>query len=396
MTKMKLGRYHYLECIGCSTRFKPTQIYTCPKCGDLLQIGYNYQSIRRGFVSSIRKPGPISVWRYKNILPSSSRNAVSLGEGGTGLSPSVRLKDRFGLEEVYFKNEGQNPTGSFKDRGMTVAITRAVEVDATTVVCASTGNTSASMAAYAARAGLKAVVLIPLGKITKGKLLQAVVHGARINQVSGNFDAALRRARDLAQSGKLYLVNSLNPYRIEGQKTLAFEIWEQLHHTVPNAVIVPVGNAGNISAIWKGFWELRKLRLTERMPRMIGIQASGAAPIATAYARGRSRVIPWKHPETSASAIRIGAPASWKKALRAVKDSGGAMLTVSDGEISRAQRLLANHEGIFAEPASAASVAGLAKASRLRLVEPRERLVCVITGHGLKDQQAITISLRTG
>jgi len=391
MITMKRGPNHYLECIGCSTRFKPTQIYTCPKCGNLLQIGYNYQSIRRGFIASIRKPGPISVWRYKNILPSSSRNAVSLGEGGTGLSPSVRLSDRLGIDEVYFKNEGQNPTGSFKDRGMTVAITRAVELGAKTVVCASTGNTSASMAAYAARAGLKAVVLIPAGKITKGKLLQAIVHGARINQVSGNFDAALEKARRMAQSGKLYLVNSLNPYRIEGQKTLAFEIWEQLQHTIPNAIIVPVGNAGNISAIWKGFWELRKLGITNRTPRMIGVQASGAAPIAVAYAKGESQVVPWKHPETSASAIRIGAPASWKKALRAVRNSGGTMLTVSDNEISRAQRLLANHEGIFAEPASSASVAGLAKAAKLRLIKPHERVVCVITGHGLKDQQAITI-----
>ena len=391
-TTMKQGPYHYLECIGCFTRFKPTQIYTCPKCGDLLQIGYNYQSLRRRFIASIRKPGPLSVWRYKNILPSSSLNAVSLGEGGTGLSPSVRLNDRLGLDEVYFKNEGQNPTGSFKDRGMTVAITRAVELGARTVVCASTGNTSASMAAYAARAGLKAVVLIPAGKITKGKLLQAIVHGARINQVSGNFDAALEKVRGMAQSGKLYLVNSLNPYRIEGQKTLAFEIWEQLHHTVPNAIIVPVGNAGNISAIWKGFWELQEVKLTNRTPRMIGIRASGAAPIAVAYARGESRVVPWKHPETSASAIRIGAPASWKKALRAVKDSEGAMLTVSDSEISRAQRLLANHEGIFAEPASSASVAGLAKAAKLGLVKPRDRIVCVITGHGLKDQQAVDIS----
>jgi len=259
---------------------------------------------------------------------------------------------------------------------MTVAITRAVELGARTVVCASTGNTSASMAAYAARAGLRAVVLVPKGKIAKGKLLQAIVHGARINQVSGNFDRALSKAREMAQKGELYLVNSVNPYRIEGQKTLAFEIWEQLYNSVPDAVIVPVGNAGNISAIWKGFRELQEFRLTNRTPRMIGIQASGAAPIAAAYVRGESSVVPWKHPETSASAIRIGAPASWKKALRAVKESAGAMLTVSDREIIRAQRLLANHEGIFAEPASSASVAGLAKASKLKLVKPHD-CMCV-------------------
>ena len=236
---MKQGPYHYLECISCSSRFKPTQIYTCPKCGDLLQVGYDYQSLRSRFTASVRKAGPLSVWRYKNILPVSSRNAVSLGEGGTGLPPSVRLADSLGLDEVYFKNEGQNPTGSFKDRGMTVAITRAVELGARTVVCASTGNTSASMAAYAVRAGLRAIVLIPRGKIAKGKLLQAMIHGARIDQVSGNFDRALENAREMAYRGKLYLVNSLNPYRIEGQKTLAFEIWEQLHNQIPDVVIVP-------------------------------------------------------------------------------------------------------------------------------------------------------------
>ncbi len=392
MTTMKHGPNHYVECIQCSSRFKPTRIYACPKCGDLLQIGYNYQSLRRKFTASVRKAGPLSVWRYRDVLPVSSRNAVSIGEGGTGLSLSVRIAPNLGLDEVYFKNEGQNPTGSFKDRGMTVAITRAVELGARTVVCASTGNTSASMAAYAARAGLRAVVLVPKGKIAKGKLLQAIVHGARIYQVSGNFDRALEKARALAQKGELYLVNSVNPYRIEGQKTLAFEIWEQLHYRVPDAVIVPVGNAGNIGAIWKGFRELQGFRLTNRTPRMIGIQASGAAPIAVAYVRGESTVVPWKHPETSASAIRIGAPASWKKALKAVQESAGAMLTVSDSEIIRAQRLLANHEGIFAEPASSASVAGLAKASRLKLVKPRDRIVCVITGHGLKDQDAIDLN----
>jgi threonine synthase len=299
----------------------------------------------------------------------------------------MRLAEELGLTRVYFKNEGQNPTGSFKDRGMTVAITRAVEIGARAVVCASTGNTSASMAAYAARAGLEAVVLIPKGKIAEGKLLQAVVHGARIRQVSGNFDEALDRARALA-GRRLYLVNSLNPYRIEGQKTMAFEIWEQLG-MVPDVVIVPVGNAGNISAIWKGFYELTKLGVTNHVPRMIGIQAAGAAPIANAFSRKESTVTPWAHPETAASAIRIGAPASWKKALRAIKESKGSMLTVSDQEILRAQRLLASREGVFAEPASAASVAGLRKASKSTWLRRHDSIVCVITGHGLKDQEII-------
>ena len=249
---------HFLECIGCLSRFEPSQFYTCPKCGDLLQIGYRYESLERRFRRSLRKNGSLSVWRYRELLPVSPSNAVSVGEGGTGLPESVRLAKGLGFDEVYFKNEGQNPTGSFKDRGMTVAVTRAVEVGAKTVLCASTGNTSASMAAYAARAGLNPVVLIPRGKVARGKLLQAIYHGARIRKVQGNFDRALEKARALAESGRLYLANSLNPYRIEGQKTLAFEVYEQLDR-VPDIVVVPVGNAGNISAIWIGFWELRRI-----------------------------------------------------------------------------------------------------------------------------------------
>jgi threonine synthase len=358
----------------------------------LLQIVYAYDTLRERFKASLNKSTALSVWRYRDLLPVSARNAVTLGEGGTGLPKSMRIAGEIGLGEVYFKNEGQNPTGSFKDRGMTVAITTAVEMGAKEVVCASTGNTSASMAAYAARAGLRAIVLIPRGKIAKGKLLQAIVHGARIQEVKGNFDRALERARTLAESGRLYLVNSLNPYRIEGQKTLAFELWDQLRK-VPDVVILPVGNAGNISAIWKGFWELKRLGVTSRTPRMIGVQAAGAAPITTAYSKGAVSITPWPHPETAASAIRIGAPASWKKALRAVRDSRGAMLNVSDREILRAQRTLASKEGIFAEPASSAALAGLVKASKLRLVTRSEAVVCVITGHGLKDQGSVEAAM---
>ena len=374
---------HYLECIECHRRYKPAQIYFCPKCQNLLQINYEYERLRRRFETSLVEAGPLSVWRYQALLPVPDRRRATLGEGGTPLPKSMRLADSLGFSGVYFKNEGQNPTGSFKDRGMTVAMTRAVQMGAKGVLCASTGNTSASMAAYAARAGLRATVLIPRGKIAKGKLVQAVAHGAKIREVSGNFDKALARARTLAATGGLYLANSLNPYRIEGQKTLAFEVWEQLSR-VPDVVILPVGNAGNISAIWKGFCELKWVGLTRRTPRMIGVQADGAAPIAAAYAKG-VEMTPWPHPETVATAIRIGAPASWKKALRAVRDSGGIMLTVSDHEILRAQRLLASKEGIFAEPASSASLAGLLKASRSSLIGRRDSIVCVITGHGLKD-----------
>jgi len=378
---------HYLECIECHRQYKPSQIYSCPKCGNLLQISYDYDRLRRRLETSLGKAGPLSVWRYQPLLPVPDRRRVTLGEGGTPLPKSMRLANSLGFSGVYFKNDGQNPTGSFKDRGMTVAMTRAVQIGAKEVLCASTGNTSASMAAYAARAGLRATVLVPRGKIAKGKLVQAVAHGAKIQQMSGNFDRALIRARALAATGGLYLVNSLNPYRIEGQKTLAFEVWEQLSR-VPDVVILPVGNAGNISAIWKGFCELEWVGLTRRTPRMIGVQAEGAAPITTAYTKG-ANVALWPHPETVATAIRIGAPASWKKALRAVRDSGGTMLTVSDRQILQAQRLLASKEGIFAEPASSASLAGLLKAARSNLIGRRDSIVCVITGHGLKDQAVV-------
>ncbi len=364
-------------------------MYSCPKCGNLLNIGYDYRALTTSLHASLNKSGQLSVWRYSEILPVSAARAVTIGEGGTGLSKSTRLSLKLGIRNVYFKNEGQNPTGSFKDRGMTVAITRAVEIGARTVLCASTGNTSASMAAYAAKAGLRAVVLVPKGRIAKGKLLQAIVHGAKIVQVKGNFDKALRQARKISQKRtNLYLVNSLNPYRIEGQKTLAFEVWEQLGHRLPDFLFVPVGNAGNISAIWKGFRELQITELTKDHPKMVGVQAAGAAPITAAFVKRHEFVDPLDNPRTVASAIRIGAPASWKKALAAVKESNGAMLAVSDDEIMHAQRLLANHEGIFAEPASAASLAGLMKANKIGLIDAQKSAVCVITGHGLKDQKS--------
>jgi threonine synthase len=363
--------------------------YACPDCGDLLQIRYDPKLVKDEFRSSLDRGGVLSVWRYRGLLPISSKDVVTIGEGGTGLPRSSRLSQELSLRELYFKNEGQNPTGSFKDRGMTVAITRAVEMGVKSVICASTGNTSASMAAYAAKAGMKAIVLIPKGKIAKGKLLQARIHGASIVEVKGNFDRALKTAKHMAEKRKdLYLVNSVNPYRIEGQKTTAFEIWEQLARRVPDYVLVPVGNAGNISAIWKGFKEMQELELIERTPKMIGVQASGAAPIANAYTRGIEDFTPWPHPSTIATAIRIGAPASWKKALTAVRESNGTILKVSDKEIIHAQRLLARREGIFAEPASAASLAGVYMARNSNLLKSDACVVCVITGHGLKDQQA--------
>ncbi|HLY82322.1 MAG TPA: threonine synthase [Acidimicrobiales bacterium] len=296
---------------------------------------------------------------------------VTLLEGGTPLIPATRLGERVGAR-VFLKVEGANPTGSFKDRGMTVAISKAVEEGAKAVVCASTGNTSASAAAYAARAGLTCAVLIPDGYIALGKLAQALIHGARVLQVRGNFDAALDIVRELGRTAPVTIVNSINPYRIEGQKTGAFEVVDVLGDA-PDYHFIPVGNAGNITAYWKGYREYQDAGRVTRLPRMFGFQAAGAAPIVAGH--------PIDDPETVATAIRIGRPASWYGATSAASESGGAIAAVTDEEILDAYRYLARTESVFCEPASAASVAGLLKVG----VREGATVVCVLTGHGLKD-----------
>jgi threonine synthase len=311
-------------------------------------------------------PGIIE--RYRDRLPFAPEDpVVSLEEGGTPLVLAPRLSERVGAE-VWLKLEGANPTGSFKDRGMTCAVSAAVREGAEAVVCASTGNTAASAAAYAARAGIRGAVIVPEGKIATGKLAQALMHGARVVALRGNFDDALRLVRELARRHPIALVNSVNEFRIEGQKTAAFEVIEALDGE-PDALCIPVGNAGNITAYWRGFTEQGK------RPRMYGFQAAGAAPLV----HGR----PIEHPETVASAIRIGNPARWEEAMGAMASSGGAVAAVSDVQILDAYRFLAASEGVFCEPASAASVAGLLEHG----VGDAERIVCVLTGHGLKDPQ---------
>lgn len=315
---------------------------------------------------------------YREFLPVSGRTPViTLLEGNTPLVPARSLSGKLGLE-VYLKYEGVNPTGSFKDRGMTVAISRALEEGADTVICASTGNTSASAAAYAAAAGLRCVVLIPRGAIALGKLSQALIHGARVIAVDGNFDAALTIVREIADKHPVVMVNSLNPDRIEGQKTGAFEICDQFGRA-PDVHAIPVGNAGNITAYWKGYREYRDAGRIEALPRMLGFQAEGAAPIVRGH--------PIADPETIATAIRIGNPASWKGAAAAADESGGSIDMVSDRQILDAYHLLAAEEGLFVEPASAASVAGLFKARASGQVEEGLTAVCVLTGHGLKDPE---------
>jgi threonine synthase len=318
--------------------------------------------------------------RYKDFLPLTPKTPVfSLGEGDTPLVRCNALEKETGCGELYLKLEGCNPTGSFKDRGMVVAVAKAIEAGSRAIMCASTGNTSASAAAYAAYCGLDAIIVVPQGKITLGKMAQAIVYRARIVAIDGNFDQALKIVRGLTQRHPITLVNSLNPHRIEGQKTAAFEIVDSLGD-VPDYLFIPVGNAGNITAYWKGFVEYYHAGRAKKKPKMMGFQAEGAAPIVLGYAIDK--------PETIASAIRIGNPASWQKAVRARDESGGVIDMVSDDEILSAQRLMATKGGVFGEPASAASLAGLIKLSR-KMDFSRSRVVCVVTGTGLKDTETV-------
>ena len=339
-------------------------------------------------ISRLKQGGGL-IDRYREFLPvSDSTPIVSLGEGNTPLVYSAKLSARVGRGcEVFVKNEGVNPTGSFKDRGMTVAVSKAIERGARTLICASTGNTSASAAAYAARAGIECAVILPAGKIASGKLTQAFVHGAKIVAIDGNFDDALRIVRELGDRDDFVIVNSINPDRIAGQKTAAFEIVDLLNDA-PDFHLLPLGNAGNMTAYWAGYREYRGRERSTKLPAMIGFQAVGAAPIY------HNKVV--EKPETIASAIRIGNPANRKQATAAISESTGAVDIVSDEEILDAQIWLAQNEGVFVEPASAASIAGLFKccdsksaAYSFQEIPDASRIVCTVTGHGLKDPDVI-------
>ena len=317
--------------------------------------------------------------RYASYLPVTERTPrLTLGEGSTPLVRARVLERETGVSEIWLKVEGQNPTGSFKDRGMVVAVAKALEDGARMVLCASTGNTAASAAAYAARAGMSCTVILPAGQVAAGKLAQAIAHGAQVVAVRGPFDAALAVVRALADQGEATLVNSVNPHRLEGQKTAAFEICEAFGDA-PDALFIPVGNAGNITAYWRGFVEAARRGLARQRPRMYGYQAEGAAPLV--------RGTPVADPETVATAIRIGNPASWSGAVAARDESGGAIDAVSDGEILDAYSFLARCEGVFAEPASAAAIAGLRKRARAGGLGGAKRVVCVLTGNGMKDPE---------
>ena len=377
---------YHLACIHCGARYPPDAvIYTCKRCGHLLEVRYPLGEMR--IDRKEWKKRPLSVWRYRELLPVAG-SPVTLREGGTPLYPLEQLGKEMGLRSLHAKHEGMNPSGSFKDRGMTVGVSMALQLGKQTVACASTGNTSASLAMYAAKAGIPSVVLLPAGKVALGKVAQALIHGARVIAIRGNFDRALEMIHELCLSHGLYLLNSVNPYRLEGQKTIGFEVLDQLGG-VPDRIVLPVGNAGNISAVHKGLTELKDLGFIDSLPRMTGVQAEGSAPVVRAIREGLPEVIPEPAPETVATAIRIGAPVNGEKALAAIRKTGGTAVSVSDAEILAMQKALASREGIGIEPASAASVAGVRRMVEEGIIDRDERVVCVVTGHLLKDPETV-------
>jgi threonine synthase len=375
----------WLTCIECGETFDPFAAvrYTCDDCGGLLEVRYADLPTWGDFEGR-------GVWRYADALP--FEVGVTLPEGDTPLHEVPRLEEGVGVDRLRIKHEGMNPTGSFKDRGMTVGVRVAQEVGVDRLACASTGNTSAALAAYGARAGLETLVLLPQGKVAAGKVAQASLHGAHILDVDGNFDTCLDIVQDLAARGEAYLLNSLNPFRLEGQKTIGLEILEQFRReegAYPDRVVLPVGNAGNTAALYKCFRELVESGALEPgdVPMLTGVQAEGSAPMVEAIERGWDGIERWDDVETRATAIRIGNPVNAPKALPGIRETDGTAVAVSDDAITRAQRDLAE-EGVGVEPASAASVAGLRKLREEGVVDTDERVVCLTTGHLLKDPDA--------
>lgn len=388
----------YYECIGCGEVFDPLErLYTCPNCNSLLEIELDLEDVKDNLNFKSLRSEPPTNWKYIKFLPIMDKSKiVTLNEGGTPLYSCDRLAEEIGIDEVYVKHEGNNPTGSFKDRGMTVGVTKAREFNVDIVACASTGNTSASLAAYAAKVGLKCIVLLPEGKVALGKLSQAIMHGAQVIGVEGNFDRALDLIRKLCTDREdIYLLNSVNPFRPQGQKTMAFEIADQLGFNSPDRIVIPMGNCANIWAAYKGFFEFKEVGVTDSIPKMTGIQADGSMPIVNAVKKGLDEFQPEEDPETIATAISIGNPVNGPKALKAIRNSEGTAEGVSDDEIIQAQKMLARLEGIGVEPASASSVAGLKKLVDQGVILEDERVVCVTTGHILKDpKEVIDVSER--
>lgn len=383
------------------------RLYTCPNCGGLLEARRNKQTIGKANqlkeiwtqrLTSFEAKDRSGVWRYRELLPFETNvQPVSLFEGDTPVYDAPRTAKFAGLDSIKLKHQGMNPTASFKDNGMTVAVTQAKIIGAEFLVCASTGNTSASLAAYAARADMACAILVPEGQISLGKLAQSLDYGARVFELEGNFDDAMRVIRELSRDESIYLVNSINPFRIEGQKTVAAELAHQMNWNVPDHVVMPGGNLGNSAAFGKGFRELYELGLINKMPRISVVQAEGAAPLANKFdeLRTRNSVLHIEdvlseefetvaHPHTLATAIKIGSPVSWKKSLRAVLETGGCVLSVSEQEIADAKAVI-GRDGIGCEPASATTVAGIKKLVAGGFISPYETVVAILTGHVLKD-----------
>ena len=385
------------RCIAphCQTEYKiDEQLYVCSRCGGLLDIvsrdaavdAISLRELWRNRKSSLDIRDRSGVWRFREFLPfAENAEVVSLGEGNTPLYDAPRSADYCRLSHLKLKHQGCNPTGSFKDTGMTVAVTQARKLGARFVACASTGNTAASLAAYAARAELPCAIIVPGGQVSHAKLAQALDYGAKVLEVEGNFDACMNVIRELCEDGSVYLVNSINPFRIEGQKTVAFELAEQLEWRVPDHLVLPGGNLGNSSAFGKGFRELLTRGLIDRLPKITVVQAVGAAPFARFYSdREHDTFVNEEHPKTLASAIKIGAPVSWPKAWRAVRETGGSVITVTEQEIADAKAVI-GRDGIGCEPASATTVAGIRKLVRDGAIKENETVVAVLTGHLLKD-----------
>lgn len=381
------------RCINCANEFAlDERIYVCSSCGDLLDIELRERDERdadslralwRERLASGEARDRSGVWRFREFLPFAEIDeVVSLGEGNTPLYDAPRSAEYCGLDALKLKHQGNNPTGSFKDTGMTVAVTQALKLGMRVVACASTGNTAASLAAYAARARMACAILVPEGQVSDAKLAQALDYGAKVLEIEGNFDVCMRVIKELAEQSSLYLVNSINPFRIEGQKTVAFELAEQLGWNAPDHLVVPGGNLGNSSALGKGFRELSGSNLIPKQPRISVIQAEGAAPFARYF--GESVFVNEEHPQTLATAIKIGAPVSWKKASRAVKETGGEVITVSEQEMADAKAMI-GRDGIGCEPASATTVAGIRKLVSSGVIKKDESVVAVLTGHVLKD-----------
>jgi threonine synthase len=383
----------WLACIECDETFAPFEDvrYTCDDCDGLLEVRYADPPTFDQFGSGASSDGPDrGVWRYREGLP--FELGVTLPEGDTPLHRVPRIEEAVGVDALRIKHEGMNPTGSFKDRGMTVGVRVAKELGVDALACASTGNTSAALAAYGGRGDMQTLVLLPEGKVAAGKVAQASLHGARILEVDGNFDACLDIVQELAARGEAYLLNSLNPFRLEGQKTIGFEILEEFYAdygTFPDRIVLPVGNAGNTAALYKGFRELVQAGAldVDDVPKLTGVQAAGAAPMVEAIEEGNDEVRRWEEVETRATAIRIGNPVNAPKAIPGIRNTGGTAVAVTDDMITAAQRHLAA-EGVGVEPASAASLAGLKKLRRSGVVDDAERVVCLTTGHLLKDPEA--------